>query len=412
MLRPTATARSRLRRPRLGGGPTLRIQLITQYYLPQPLANAEVIGGLAQALGQRGHQVDVVTPVKRASTAPGVDPRRTVGWFAADRASVGKRLLEYASFSIGALVAGLVAPRPDVVVVPSPPPSLGLVGAVVARLRRVPFVYNVQDLYPEIADAVATPPGSLLRLLRRLVARVYRSAAAVVVIDEAFIPLIERAAPDTEVVAIPNAIDLEPFEGAEPDADFLRGIGVPPGVKVVMYAGNVGRSQDLRAVVGACAAADAHLVIHGGGATLDAVRAWAAAEGSGHVHFSTFVPRTSLGRVFASADLHVVPLKPGVAWSSVPSKLLSICAAGRPVVLAAESGTPAARILDEAGAGWRVDPGDPDALAAAIAEALAARAELESHGSAARRWALDHVSSDRMAATWEALLERITGKER
>lgn len=382
----------------------MNVLVISQYYLPQPLANAEVIGGLVEALGRRGWSVTVVSPVHDARPAPGVDHRRAFGWFARNRASIPARLLEYGTFSLGALVAGCAAPRPDVVVAPSPPLSLGVIGMLVAARHRAPFVYNVQDLYPEVASAVGGTPGVLQRAMQVLARFVYRRSARVVVIDPAFEPTIARSCPTAAVASVRNGIDMGPFEGAERDEAFLSSIGVPRARPVVMYAGNVGRSQDLQPVVDATRRCGATLVIHGGGARLDELEAWATETGADHVRFSGYAERDRLGSVFASADLHVVPLKPGVAWASVPSKMLSVFSAGRPAVVTAEPGSPAARILEEANGGWRVDPEAPDMLGDAIHSALQHTDELERRGRSARTWAAAFASNDRMAGEWSRLL--------
>lgn len=382
----------------------MRILLVSQYFLPQPLANAEVIGGLAQALGARGHEVTVVSPVPGATASPGVVHRKALGRFARDRKSIPARLVEYGAFTAGALGTGLRAPRPDVIVVPSPPLSLGLVGAVLAARHRAPLVYNVQDLYPEVADAVGTP-GALRRVMQLLARLVYRRSDAIVVIDPGFEPIIRRACPGAVVRSVRNGIDTEPFTGAARDDDWLRQIGVRPDRRVVMYAGNIGRSQDLVPVIEAAGAAGADLVVHGGGAGLDDLQALVAQQGHDHVHFSGYVDRSRLGTVFASADVHVVPLKPGIAWASVPSKLLSIFSAGRPVVLAAELDSPAAAVVEEAGGGWTVEPGHPDALADAVAHALAHPDELTARGASALRWAATTADTSRMAAEWESVLD-------
>lgn len=389
----------------------MKVLLVSQYYRPQPLANAEVIGGLAEALGQRGHEITVVSPVPGATVTPGVTHRKALGRFARDRKSIAQRLVEYGAFTVGALVAGWGAPRPDVVVVPSPPLSLGLVGALLATRHRAPLVYNVQDLYPEVADAVGGTPGLLRKALQLLARVVYRRSDAIVVIDVGFEPIIERSAPGAMVRSVRNGIDTGPFADARRDEGWLRSVGVDPQRPVVMYAGNVGRSQDLLAVIEATAAARAELVVHGGGAGLDDLRALVVERGFDHVHFSGYVDRALLGTVFASADLHVVPLKPGVAWASVPSKLLSIFSAGRPAVLAAELDSPAAGVVAEANGGWVVEPGRPDALAAAITAALADPAARERFGASALAWARDNAGTDCMSRGWDAVLAEVVGGE-
>jgi glycosyltransferase involved in cell wall biosynthesis len=122
------------------------------------------------------------------------------------------------------------------------------------------------------------------------------------------------------------------------------------------------------------------------------------------VRFSGFRDRAELGRVFASADLHVVPLKPGVASASVPSKLLSIFASGRPALVVADPSSPAARIVAESGAGWLVEPGDAAALTETLRAALCDRDGLASRGAAGRSWAEANATMARLAEQYESVL--------
>lgn len=384
----------------------MRILILSQYCRPEPLANAEVIGALAQGLADVGVEVHIVTPATGAEVA-GVIVHRCVGVHPRDRASILDRVLEYLVFSVSGLITALRAPRPDVIVVPSPPPTLAVVGLLVARIRRTKIVYNVQDLYPEVVAAIGGGrwTGIVLAFLRRLMKVVYGRVDAVVVIDPYFAKLIRRAAPMTRVVAIRNAIDLEPFHDLADYQAIRRSWDADMDVQLVVYAGNTGRSQDLAAVVAACRALDTRLVIHGGGAAHERLRADYADEPL--VSFSDFRPREDIGRVFAAGDIHVVPLRPDVAASSLPSKLLSIFAAGRPALLVAEGDSAAAQLLEEVGAGWRVEPCDPDALVCTLRSALGDRQEQLMRGKAGREWALLHAGPSRMAAEWKELLTSI-----
>ena len=388
----------------------MRMLIISQYYLPQPLANAEVIGGLAEGLSDLGHKVQLVTPVGGAPEHAGVTVRRQIGFYSRNRRSPLMRVLEYGTFTVGAAHGGMRGPRPDVIIVPSPPPTLGMVGALVSALRRVPLIYVVQDLYPEVAVATgAVRPGTLLRMLRAAMRIVYRRSAAVVAIDESIVPAIQQVSPGARVEVIRNGIDLRPFAGAARDDDWLRGIGADPQKVVVMYAGNVGRSQDLVAVAEATRGAGTELVIHGGGAELAQLRSVGAVRGWDHVHFSEYVDREKLGRVYASGDLHVVPLKPDIASASVPSKLLSIFAAGRPAIVVAESNTAAARLITESGGGWSIPPGSPAAIGRAIREACDRPEELAARGDRALTWALANAGSERAAAEYVGVMTTVVG---
>src|SRR5205823_4841630 len=115
------------------------------------------------------------------------------------------------------------------------------------------------------------------------------------------------------------------------------------------------------------------------------------AAGAGNVRFVDMQPKDRLPEVLAAADVHVVPLRQGLARSSVPSKMYSILAAGRPIVASVDPGTEVARVVERAGAGVAVPPDDPEGLTKAIARLVTDRDEMERMGRAGRsfveRWA-------------------------
>jgi glycosyltransferase involved in cell wall biosynthesis len=372
------------------------------------LANAEVVSGIAAALAARGHEVHVVTPAAKSGLVDGVRIHRALGTFAKARSSVPGRILEYLSFSVGAVASVMAAPHPDVIVVTSPPPTLGLVGVLVSAVRRSALVYVVQDLYPEVVVATGTArPGLLVTLLARAMKIVYRRSSAVVVIDPDFVERITSKVAEATVRVVRNGIDLGPFQHSRRDDGWLRSLGVNPRLPVVMYAGNVGRSQDLNAVAKATCLCGAQLVVHGGGSAMESLRRDAEHLGWAHVRFSDYVERERLGSVFASADLHVVPLKPDISVTSVPSKLLSIFASGRPALVCAEPTSAAARLVEATGAGWVVGAGDTEALTVFMDKALSNRDELDRRGAIGRTWALAEAGSDRCAAEYEKVLEEV-----
>jgi colanic acid biosynthesis glycosyl transferase WcaI len=178
---------------------------------------------------------------------------------------------------------------------------------------------------------------------------------------------------------------------------------------VVMYAGNVGMSQSLDLLVEAARRLrdrdDVVFVVNGAGSALDDVVR--QAEGLTNVRFVGPQPRARLPEVLASADVHLVPLRRGLARSSVPSKLYSILAAGRPVLASVDEGTEVARTVVAAAAGASVGPEDPDAFVPALVRLLDdpdARARM---GASGRRFVEGWASPDAVAAAYEALFEEV-----
>jgi colanic acid biosynthesis glycosyl transferase WcaI len=148
-------------------------------------------------------------------------------------------------------------------------------------------------------------------------------------------------------------------------------------------------------------------VINGGGsARADLER---AAAGLPNVRFVDMQPKERLPEVVAAADMHVVPLRAGLARSSVPSKLYTILAAGRPVVASVDPGTEVARTVEAAGAGTAVPPDDPEAFTKAIDRLVRSPDEAASMGAAGRRFVERWASPQAVAASYEALFDELRG---
>ena len=214
-----------------------------------------------------------------------------------------------------------------------------------------------------------------------------------------------------KVRVIPNFVDTE-WIAPWPRANRYRdeyGLG---DRSVVMYAGNVGLSQSLDLVLGAAAAMvddpDVVFVINGGGAARADLERRAA--GLANVVFVDMQPKERLPEVLAAADLHVVPLKRGLAWSSVPSKLYSILAAGRPILASVDDGTEVARTIERAGAGRSVPPDDAEAFTGAVRAMLDDRAQLDAWGTSGRRFVEGWASPAAVAESYQELFQELVAR--
>jgi colanic acid biosynthesis glycosyl transferase WcaI len=344
--------------------------------------------------------------------------------FPTDKSNIPARGLAFGGFTVLATIEGLVArSRPDLVLAMSPPLTLGAAGWAVARARRVPFVFNIQDVFPDVAVELGLLTGTRAIAAASLLERVsYRHADAVTVLSDELADNVrgkitrglvgERAAHEAaKVRVIPNFVDTA-WIAPRPRANRYRdehGLG---DRTVVMYAGNVGLSQSLDLVLSAAAAMvddpSVVFVINGGGAArLDLER---RAAGMANVVFVDMQPKERLPEVLAAGDLHVVPLKRGLAWSSVPSKLYSILAAGRPILASVDDGTEVARTIERAGAGRSVAPDDAEAFTTAIRAMLADREQLAAWGGAGRRFVEGWASPRAVAEAYQDLFEELVGR--
>ena len=414
----------------------MRILVLCPHFAPDVAPTGEVMTRIVTELAARDHELHVVTSLpwyRHHALDPGWDGQlaRTerTRWgritrvhpFPTDKRNIPARALAFGGFTALAVAVGLpTRPRPDVVLVMSPPLTLGPAGFAIGRLRNVPFVFNIQDVFPDVAIELGHLKGErAISAARWLERATYRRADAVTVLSDDLAEnvrakistgraAIRDARDDGRVHVIPNFVDTEWIRPASKENSYRSEYGLS-GRRVVMYAGNVGLSQALDLLLDAAAdfltEEDVTFVINGGGAARPDLERRARALRN--VRFVDMQPTTRLPEVLAAADLHVVPLKKGLAWSSVPSKLYSILAAGRPLVASIDAGTEVARTVEQAGAGLAVPPEDPEAFTKAIRRLLDAEAEREAMGVAGRRFIESWASPAAVAEAYEHLFEQV-----
>ncbi|MBS1847486.1 MAG: glycosyltransferase family 4 protein, partial [Actinobacteria bacterium] len=245
----------------------MRILVLCPHFAPDTAPTGTVITGIVEALAGAGHHIHVVTAlpwyehheiepdwrgsiVHHAHKSWGTVTR--VHPFPGDKTSLVSRAAGFAGFTaLSGLAAASSASRPEVVLAMSPPITLGLTANVIARLRRIPIVFNIQDVFPDVAIdlGILTDPR-LIRVARRLERGLYEASDAVTVLSEDLRTNVEaKITPgSTTVRMIPNFVDLDRITPSDPDNAY-RAEHSLQGKRVVMYAGNVGQSQSLDLVV-------------------------------------------------------------------------------------------------------------------------------------------------------------------
>jgi colanic acid biosynthesis glycosyl transferase WcaI len=398
----------------------LRFLFVNQHYPPDLAPTGTLLAELAGALALRGHSIHVLTgrptyeeardaSVPRREMRNGVRVAR-LPILPRTRGPLG-RLLHYVSFAVSFFAAGACAPRPDAILAFSSTPLVGgLVALALARVRRVPLVYVVHDVYPDVAIALGVlRAGPIARLVAWIEALTWRHASRLVLIGEGMIPVArERAVRPERIVVVENWADIARIRPSG-GAPFRREVGIDDDVFVVQYAGNFGRSQDLDTLLEAARIVEernqgprVQFLFVGGGARAGELRA--RANGSQNLRFVPFQPNERVSDVLAAADLALVPLRRGLTRYSVPSKIYSILASGRAVGAAIDAGSDVARIVDEAGCGFRVDPGDAPALAEEILRLAEDPARARHLGSSARAWVERNGTLERAVRAYESIL--------
>jgi len=404
----------------------LSIAFVSQYFYPEQFSNNAIV----EELVRRGHAVDVVTGVPNYGRDGFFDgysnsKRREEDWRGARiyRArSVPRRqtklrlLLNYLTFPVTGSWTALrrLRTRPDVVFASLLSPIFQAIPAIfVSRYHRVPLVYWVQDIWPESAIyTLGLKNRFVVGMLTAISGWIFRRADLILVQSAAFPPVISRFGIQPERIRVlPNTAPpmYRPMDPNEAPA--ARALMPEAGFRIV-FAGNIGESQDFDTLLGAAhilrERQDLHWVIIGSGRDLDRVRARAVDLGViDRFHLLGRHPEETMPGFFAHADVLIVPLRDNDIFNlTVPYKIQCYMACGRPI-LAAIAGE-GRRIIKESGAGLVAPPSDPAALAGAVTQMLAMpAAERAAMGARARDYFMAHYSGARIYGDLETWLSEV-----
>ena len=387
-------------------------------------ATGEVMTRLVHGFAARGHRIDVVTslpwyhhhdvdpdwrgrPFRRERTDFGSITR--VWPFPTEKSNIPALALGFGGFTSLATAAALTLARPDVVLALSPPIFLGDAAWLVARRWGVPFVFNVQDIFPDVAiELGALANERVIELSRRHERSIYRRADAVTVLSEDQATNVRAKTDPAKVHIIHNFVDLDRIQVIDGPTAYRARHGLTDEL-LVMYSGNVGLSQSFDLVRGAAEALadrdDVRFAVNGEGAARPDVDRWAASLDN--VIVTDFAPREDVSDVLGSADLHLILLKTGLSRSSTPSKLYGILAAGRPLLASIDAGSEVDRIVSQADAGCSVEPENPAAFLAALEDLLSNRAALRDMGRRARSFVERCLTPEAQAEAYDDLFRRL-----
>ena len=377
----------------------MRILFLTDNFPPETNAAANRVHERARFWAEWGHEITVVTSAPNFPQGKLYEGYEN-SWYRTERMDDIKvvrvktfitpnegtflRALDFLSFLFTGFAASLVQRRPDVVVATSPQFFTAVAGWLVGIFRRVPFVFELGDIWPASILAVgAMRAGAVYRMLEWVELLLYRTSASVVALSPAFKRnLMNRGIDGGKVAVVMNGVDLSLFAPGERADVLAREWGLGESF-VVGYLGTHGMAHALGNVLDAAEILRdrprIRFLFVGDGAKRTELIAAARARDLNNVLFLPSQPRDMMSKVWSVCDVALVHLRAAAAFSEViPSKIFEAMAMGLPVLLAAPQGA-ASRILLADRAGLAVPAEDPDALAAAVvrlAEGDDLRAEL------------------------------------
>jgi colanic acid biosynthesis glycosyl transferase WcaI len=351
----------------------VRVLLLNLYYPPDTSATAKMAQTVVAALAEK-HDVTVLCgrpsydPTERRpwrlyqSEQSGRVRIVRVGSSDYPRTQMKKRLFNYLSYVFLAVPRALFLPC-DVILAMTDPPFEGIVGAFVALLKGKPYVYNIRDLYPDMAvGGSIVKPGLLARVWEKLHRWALRRATRVVVLGEDMRHrILSKAINPSAIAVVRDGADLVSPEAPVPalDSEVIRAIRGNFRF-VLLHAGNLGfyGAWDTLLIGAASLAGDSiGLIFVGDGAQRQ--RLEAAAANIPNVRFLPFFPANKISSVLAAADAHLITVKRGLEGVVVPSKMYGILAAGKPIVAVAPRECDVVSLGESKGFSVSADPDDP-----------------------------------------------------
>ncbi len=333
-----------------------------------------------------------------------------------------QRAFRYLCCSVCEYSLGIREKDIDLVHSASTPPIQGMLSALTAKRlskkygRHVPFVFNLQDIFPDsLVNASMTHKGSLLwKIGRKIEDYTYRSADRIIVISEGFKKnIMEKGVPEEKIVIVPNWVNTESVHPvAREDNILFDRYGLDKSKFYICYSGNIGHSQNIGLLVDVASRLEkelpeARFVLLGEGAAKEELEKSVSEKGLKNMILLPYQPYEEISHVFSLGDAGLIISKPGIGGSSVPSKTWSIMAAERPVLASFDEGELTELISGE-GCGICCPAGDAGALIEAVKKMFRMSREgdaLSQMGKNGKKYLLEFLDKDKCIAKYIDVLK-------
>lgn len=311
------------------------------------------------------------------------------------------RAFRYFLISVVQLWKGIWAKDIDLIYVASTPPTQGALAALVKKCKKVPFVYNLQDIFPDslAGTGLAKKGGLLWKIGRAIENFTYRNADKIIVISQDFKKnIMVKGVSEDKIVVVYNWVDQNAVKDIPRSENKLFAMyGLDPSKFYVTYNGNIGLTQNMDMLLEVAKALEANediqFVLVGNGAYLEDVKRIIAERNVQNVTLLPFQPYEEISHVFSLGDVSLVISKPGVGANSVPSKTWSIMSASRPV-LANFDENELKSIIEKNNCGIFTKAGDKVAFTDAILKLYNDRELCREMGKNGRKFVMDNLTKE------------------
>lgn len=317
-----------------------------------------------------------------------------------------QRAFRYLACSIKEYRLGSKEKDIDIVYSSSTPPTQGMLSALVAKKlskkygRKVPFVYNLQDIFPDsLVNVGMTKKGSILWRIGSLIENyTYNNADRIIVISEGFKRnIMDKGVTEEKITVVSNWVDLDSVHPIRrEDNSLFDELGIDRNRFIVLYAGNLGEAQGAEVILDAAKALSGEkniqFVVFGGGAKYLDFKNRVKKENLDNVFVTDLQPQERVPEVYSMGNVALITCKPGTGNSGMPSKTWSIMACNTPIIASFDTESDLATILNNSGSGACVEPGDAIALSKLIMRYYTDLKNGALHVGDSRQYAIDLAS--------------------
>lgn len=415
----------------------MKILLLPAYFTPEHAASPYLGENRNQAFADAGFEMVVYAPMPTRGVTPEIravykrrkhekmyDGSMTVHRFGLMREGKNPlmRALRYTLSCIrqfNRAVFARDARRCDIMFITSTPPIQGAMAALVKKFRRIPMVYNLQDIFPDslVGTGLAKHGGMLWRVGRMIENFTYRNADRIIVISEDFKRnIMAKGVPADKIDVIYNWVDEQAVVPVERrDNVLVRRYGLDPDAFYITYCGNIGLTQNMDMLMDVADKlrdiVDLKFVIIGAGAYRDRVEEIVCRKHLDNVVLLPFQPYEDIAHVFSLGDVGLVISKSGVGENSVPSKTWSIMSAARPVLVSFDENE-MKTIVEDNDCGVYTAAGDEAAFVGALMSLYNDRERCRRLGENGRRFILGNLTREAGTAKYVDVLKRVAATVR
>ena len=410
----------------------MKILKLPAYYAPENISSSHLTGDLEAAYINAGYEIEVYAPTPTRGVSDEVrkeykskkyeetfDGKIKIHRFSMSREGKNPilRAIRYLRVNLKHYRCGKKAKDIDIIMAGSTPPTQGVLCAKVAKKlskkygRKVPFVYNLQDVFPDslVHTGLAKEGGLLWKIGRKIEAYTYRNADAIIVISEDIKRnIMEKGVPEEKIHIIPNWVDTDEVKPVEKEKNNLFDeLALSKDSFKVVYAGNLGKAQGISVALDAAEILkdnkNIEFIIFGKGLEEEKIKK--RAETLENVKVFPLMPADRISEVYSLGDVSLIMCKKGTGGAGLPSKTWSIMACMSPIIVSFDEDSELSRLIHENNCGISVPPENAKALSDAIFAAYSDRESLAKKGENCYNYVLENASARVCPAKYVELIK-------